>query len=47
MFNIQTLNKISAAGLSRLGDNYTVADDVQSPDAILVRSAAMHDMEMP
>ena len=47
MFNIQTLNKISAAGLSRIGDNYTVADDVQSPDAILVRSAAMHDMEMP
>ena len=35
MYNIQTLNKISAAGLSRLGDKYTVADDVQ------------HDMEMP
>ncbi len=47
MFNIQTLNKISAAGLSKLGDNYAVADDVQNPDAILVRSAAMHDMEMP
>ena len=47
MYNIQTLNKISAAGLSRLGDNYTVADDAQNPDAILVRSAAMHDMEMP
>ena len=47
MFNIQTLNKISAAGLSRLGDSYTVGDDVQNPDAILVRSAAMHDMEMP
>ncbi len=47
MYNIQTLNKISAAGLSRLGSNYTVADDAQNPDAILVRSAAMHDMEMP
>lgn len=47
MFNIQTLNKISKIGLSRLGDNYNVADDVQNPDAILVRSAAMHDMEMP
>ena len=47
MYNIQTLNKISAAGISRLGDNYTVADDAQNPDAILVRSAAMHDMEMP
>ncbi len=47
MYNIQTLNKISAAGLSRLGDNYNIADDVREPDAILVRSAAMHDMEMP
>ncbi len=47
MYNIQTLNKISKAGLSRLGDNYTVADDVQNPEAILVRSAAMHDMELP
>ena len=47
MFNVQTLNKISAAGLSRLGDNYTVADDVQNPDAILVRSASMHEMDMP
>ncbi len=47
MFQIQTLNKISKIGLSRLGDNYSVADDVQNPDAILVRSAAMHDMEMP
>ncbi len=47
MFNIQTLNKISEVGTSRLGDNYTIADDVQNPDAILVRSAAMHDMELP
>ena len=47
MYNIQTLNKISKTGLSRLGDNYAVADDVQAPDAILVRSAAMHDMELP
>ena len=47
MYNIQTLNKISKAGLSRLGDNYTVADDAQNPEAILVRSASMHDMELP
>ncbi len=47
MYQIQTLNKISKLGLSRLGDNYQVADDVQNPDAILVRSAAMHDMELP
>lgn len=47
MFNVQTLNKISSVGTSRLGDNYTVADNVENPDAILVRSASMHDMEMP
>ena len=47
MFNVQTLNKISKTGLSRLGDNYSVADDVQNPDAVLVRSASMHEMEMP
>ncbi len=46
MYNILTLNKISKAGLSRLGDNYNVADSVENPDAVLVRSASMHDMEL-
>lgn len=45
MFNILTLNKISSIGTSRLGDNYTYGDDVQNADAVLVRSASMHDME--
>ncbi len=45
MYNVLTLNKIAAVGTKRLGDNYTCGDDVQNPDAILVRSAAMHDME--
>lgn len=47
MYNILTLNKISSIGLSRLGDNYTIADEITAPDAVLVRSAAMHDMELP
>lgn len=47
MYNILTLNKISKAGLSRLGDNYNVADSVENPDAVLVRSASMHDMGLP
>lgn len=47
MYNILTLNKISKIGLSRLGDNYAVSDDAANPDAVLVRSAAMHDMELP
>ncbi len=45
MFQIQTLNKISPVGLAELGENYQVADTVENPDAILVRSAVMHEME--
>ena len=47
MFRIQTLNKISSVGLQRLSmDNYEVASEFSTPDAILVRSAKMHDMEL-
>lgn len=45
MYQVKCLNKISPLGTSRLGENYQVGDDVENPDAILVRSAAMHDME--
>ena len=45
--NILTLNKIAACGTQRLGNNYTVGDDVQNPAGVMVRSAAMHDMELP
>ena len=41
---IQTLNKISPVGLKRLGADYVVGDNVEAADAILVRSAVMHDM---
>lgn len=48
MFSIKTLNKISNVGLSKFDTSkYTYGDDVQNPDAIMVRSASMHDMEMP
>lgn len=48
MYSIQTLNKISAKGLDRLDrDHYEVASEISRPDAILVRSAKMHDMECP
>ena len=48
MFKIQTLNNISVAGLDRLPrDRYEVASEIAHPDAILVRSAKMHDMEIP
>ena len=45
MYNVLTLNKIAAIGTSRLGDNYSYGEEVANPDAILVRSASMHDME--
>ena len=45
MYQVKCLNKISPWGTSRLGENYHVGEDVENPDAILVRSAAMHDME--
>jgi D-3-phosphoglycerate dehydrogenase len=48
MYKILTLNNISPVGLARLPKkHYTVGSDVKDPDAILVRSAKMHDMEIP
>jgi len=45
MFNIKTLNKISPAGLEIFDrTKYKYSDDIQNPDAIIVRSAAMHDI---
>lgn len=46
-FKVQTLNNISRRGLKLLDENYTVADAVEAPDAILLRSAKMHDMDIP
>ena len=48
MFNILTLNKISKTGLSNFNaDLYACADEFAAPDAVIVRSASMHDMEIP
>ena len=44
---ILTLNKIAACGTDRLGANYVVGDAVENPAGVLVRSAAMHEMEFP
>ena len=44
---IYCLNKISKVGLGVLPNNYKVVEDISSCDAILVRSAAMHEMELP
>jgi D-3-phosphoglycerate dehydrogenase len=48
MFRIQTLNKISSIGVELFPrDKYEVASDIPNPDAILVRSADMNDMQIP
>ena len=46
MYNIQTLNKISSVGTDKFNKaKYHIADSIENPDAIMVRSAKMHEME--
>ncbi len=48
MYNILTLNKISKTGLANFDSaKYACADDFAAPDAVIVRSASMHEMEIP
>lgn len=44
---IYCLNKISKVGLGVLPSEYEVVEELEGSDAILVRSAAMHEMELP
>jgi D-3-phosphoglycerate dehydrogenase len=47
-FKVLVLNAISPNGLKRLpGDRYSVGKDLKEPDAVLVRSADMHHLEVP
>lgn len=46
MYQVHCLNKISKVGLAHLTDQYECNDNFDAADAVLVRSAAMHDMEM-
>ncbi len=48
MYKIKTLNKISTVGLNLFPrDSYRVASEIPNPDAIIVRSYNMHEMEFP
>lgn len=48
MINIKTFNNISDKGLSRLpSDTYAISEDHADPDAIILRSAKLQDMEIP
>ena len=47
MRKIHCLNPIAKCGLDRLPEDYQVTDNVNEADGILVRSASMHEMELP
>ncbi len=47
MFQLHCLNPISKVGLSELTENYKMTDNVNAAQGILVRSADMHEMELP
>ncbi len=46
MFNYTCLNPSAGVGLDLFSDDYKKVDDIKDADAALVRSAAMHDMEL-
>ena len=43
---VNCLNPIAACGLDMLGDNYEITENTNEAEAILVRSAGMHDMDL-
>jgi D-3-phosphoglycerate dehydrogenase len=46
-FQVLILNNVSQNGLKRLGDRFACAKEVAKPDAVLLRSADMHSMDIP
>ena len=47
MFKYHCLNPIAQVGLNKFSDQYEKTEKIEEADGILVRSAAMHDMELP
>ena len=47
MYNIHCLNKISPKGTALFTEEYQTVDNLESADAVLVRSANMHELELP
>ena len=45
MFNVKLYNKIAKVGTDNFDEKYKVGEEIENPDAIMVRSAVMHDME--
>lgn len=47
MTKVNCLNPIAACGLDLFSDHYEFVDSMENADAVLVRSASMHEMELP
>ena len=47
MTKVNCLNPIAACGLDLFSDNYEIVDSIDGAQAVLVRSASMHDMDIP
>ena len=47
MYNVHYLNKISPMGTALWTEDYAAVSDIADADAVLVRSASMHEMELP
>ncbi len=47
MYQIHSLNKISPKGMALWTEDYTQVEKIEDADAVLVRSASMHDMTLP
>jgi len=47
MYKVKTMNKISKIGLAQLDDRFEISDTMEHEDAILVRSAKLHDYDFP
>lgn len=47
MYHVKTMNKISKIGLAQLDDRFEISDTMEKEDAILVRSAKLHDYDFP
>ena len=47
MYTVKCLNPIASKGLDLFTEDFKVIDDLDKADAVLVRSAAMHDLAVP
>ena len=47
MYTVKCLNPIASKGLDLFTEDFKVIDDLDKADAVLVRSAAMHDLTVP